>query len=103
MISPKRKIDPGPCMPDNIYHILNGRANDRDVSDELAEANGTYIVEGTNGTGLNARNAPSGEKIGNLPEGTIVDLIGKVGDWYNVRSPAGYEVWVYSKFLKLVN
>lgn len=51
----------------------------------------------------NFRNGPgiSYDKIGKLPNGTLVTLIDSNVDWYKVRSPAGHLGWVSKEVLSL--
>jgi hypothetical protein len=70
----------------------------------------TFVVTGTEGTGLNLRPNPStdGEPIGTLPDGTIVDGTGEevvndgTRDWRQVNAPTYGEGWVADEFLQRV-
>ena len=48
---------------------------------------------------LNFRRTPGGEKIGSLPERSVVERLIADGNWWLVRTRAGYVGWVFSKFL----
>lgn len=58
-----------------------------------------FRVKGVNPSTLSFRRSPSGEKVGELPEGTLVERISGLGDWSQVRTPAGYVGWVATDFL----
>ncbi|MDJ0824862.1 MAG: amidase [Rhodobacter sp.] len=51
---------------------------------------------------LNFRRSPGGEKIGSLPERTVVERIGVHGEWWQVRTRLGYVGFVHSGFLSPV-
>lgn len=53
---------------------------------------------------LNFRRGPgtSHERIGSLPPGTIVSVLGSDGDWLNVRTPAGFTGWVHGGYVQMV-
>lgn len=46
------------------------------------------------------RDAPNGNKKGELPEGTLVERLGIDGHWWRVRTPGGFVGWVFSSFLR---
>lgn len=58
-----------------------------------------FRVAGVAPSRLNFRAAPDGARVGALPEGTRVERLAVVGDWWQVRTPAGYVGWVWSSFL----
>jgi hypothetical protein len=64
------------------------------------------IVEGTAGSGLTLRDAPSGGEVAILPDGSILTLLEEdpVEDngfiWHKVRTVARDEGWVAEEFLK---
>lgn len=107
-VSPGRKSDPGPCMPDNVYSYLNGRNEDGEVifsgnndSEETAKDEEKFaLVSGVDPDKLNFRRNPGGEVIGALPEGTRVKILKKSGNWNRVRTPAGYTGWVHGAYLR---
>lgn len=53
---------------------------------------------------LNLRSEPSAASLdkGDLPEGTLLEKIGEDGLWSKVRTPAGFEGWVASRFIEIV-
>jgi hypothetical protein len=59
----------------------------------------------TDGLGLNLREAPGGEVIDILPEGTPVEILQRqqVDDqaWLQVRDPQGRTGWVAAQFVQL--
>lgn len=61
-----------------------------------------YRVEGVAPSMLNFRNAPNGERVGALPEGTRIERLGMSGGWWQVRTPAGYVGWVWHSYLRAV-
>jgi hypothetical protein len=61
-----------------------------------------YRVSGVSPSTLNFRRSPDGEKVGELSEGTRVELISRLGEWSQVRTPAGYVGWVATEYLVLV-
>lgn len=76
MISPGRKIDPGPCLPDQVYSFLNrGSLNDDD--------DGIYHVTADK---LNMREAPNGRIIKVLSKGDQIEDYGEppIGNWIKV-------------------
>lgn len=65
------------------------------------------IVDGTSGSGLTLREAPSGPEMSILPDGTILTLMedepDEVNDftWRKVRTVSQEEGWVVEDFLKI--
>lgn len=65
------------------------------------------IVDGTGGSGLTLRDAPSGAELAILPDGSILTLLEEEPVeangfiWRNVRSVAREEGWVVESFLKI--
>ena len=106
MIAPRRKTDPGPCMPDNVYSALNGRNGGTDSSTGgLPDDEWDYEVHGTGSTGLNIRKWPSSKSqiIRVLKEGEKLDRQRSKGSWYRVETEKdGIEGWVYSRYLKRI-
>lgn len=105
-ISPGRKQDPGPSCPVNVFSILNGRRVEQETVErpDLPSTRMKYKVVGVAPESLNFRVAPNGDKRGELFENAIVEFISQdhSKDWYQVRTPAGYVGWVYSKYLRRV-
>lgn len=58
-----------------------------------------YRVQGVAPSTLNFRTGPGGEKVGALPEGTRVELLGISGGWWQVRTPRGHVGWVWHSYL----
>ncbi|MGY6634002.1 MAG: N-acetylmuramoyl-L-alanine amidase [Alkalilacustris sp.] len=58
-----------------------------------------FKVQGVGTSRLNFRRSPDGEVVGGLPEGTRVERLAVVGDWWQVRTPAGFVGWVWSSYL----
>jgi N-acetylmuramoyl-L-alanine amidase/Bacterial SH3 domain len=59
-----------------------------------------FKVAGVAPSTLNFRNGPAGDKVGELPEGTIVERIALFDIWSQVRTPKGFVGWVATSFLK---
>lgn len=78
---------------DRIDTLPNGPPSD--VSFRLPR----FKVSGVAPSQLNFRDAPGGNKVGALPEGTRVERLGVVDNWWRVRTPAGFVGWVWSDFL----
>lgn len=58
-----------------------------------------FRVTGVAPSTLNFRDGPGGAKVGELPEGVVVERLALFGDWSQVRTPAGYVGWVATAFL----
>lgn len=97
MISPGRKVDPGPTMDDRIYDVLNNPRNDMSAS-----SNWVWHVSGVTGK-LNGRSGPSTshEVLARLEAYTEVEIIRRNGVWWFVETENGKQVWVHSKFLSM--
>lgn len=108
-ISPLRKQDPGPCMPDALWDFFRGR--DADTDDEVEEASNVTSMEEEKSEGkfivtlpdeddsLNVRRSPGGDKIGKVYHNLIVDVLKTQGNWSFIKTPGGYKGWVYSSYL----
>lgn len=65
------------------------------------------VIEGTGGTGLLLRAAPSGEEIRTLPEGTLVTILEDEPvflngfTWRRVRVIGGEEGWIAGEYLTI--
>ncbi|MEP4197343.1 MAG: N-acetylmuramoyl-L-alanine amidase [Aliishimia sp.] len=59
-----------------------------------------FRVTGVHPSTLNFRDAPNGNRIGSLPERTVVERLGVVDQWWRVRTRLGFVGWVFSGFLK---
>jgi hypothetical protein len=58
-----------------------------------------FRVKGVAPSTLNVRDAPAGNKIGALPEGTRVERLGISQNWWQIRTAQGHTGWVSSEFL----
>lgn len=58
-----------------------------------------YRVAGVLPSTLTFRDAANGKAKGSLPEGAIVEKLNAAGDWWQVRTPAGFVGWVWSSYL----
>jgi len=92
-ISPKRKVDPGPCFPLEKLRskILDLRSQDED---DLIQK-GVVLVDN-----LNIRsdgNMAAGKVALPLKKDTLVEIIESKDGWHRVK--VGIEGWVYSKFI----
>lgn len=98
MISPGRKMDPGPCMQPNVYDFLNGRLDD-DVF---------MMVTGVGDEGLSIRKSPDVNSeqhhFSPLPAGTLVTREKVQGEWHLVRFTVEpwHEGWCHSNWLRRV-
>jgi hypothetical protein len=59
-----------------------------------------FRVRGVAPSTLNFRDAPGGTKVGELPEGTIVERLAMSQGWSQVRTPKGHVGWVSSDYLR---
>ncbi|MCF8231651.1 MAG: N-acetylmuramoyl-L-alanine amidase [Bacteroidales bacterium] len=95
-VSPGRKTDPGPAFPLDKFRdklLLEDRSSDE--PDTLPGEAEVAVPR------LNFRNAPGthGQKITQpLKKGTLLKIIRKEGDWYQVEAPV--KGWVMSKYVK---
>lgn len=58
-----------------------------------------FRVNGVAPSTLNFRDAPGGEKKGELRERTIVEKLSESGDWWQVRTLGGHVGWVFASYL----
>lgn len=96
-IAPGRKQDPGPCCPDSLWAIFNGRKEDNVAETDVVSGK-HYEIFVSGNQRLNVRDEPSGKIIGSFPTGTIVDFIKEQDGWYYIQSPNGNRGWIYSKY-----
>ena len=99
MIAPGRKTDPGPCMSNNVYRILN--ESNRDDREHEASKDWEWYVGDV--SSLNGRGGPgtSYPVLASLEGGTeIEEVMDRRGVWWEVETANGLVVWVHSKFLK---
>jgi hypothetical protein len=59
-----------------------------------------FRVAGVSPSTLNFRDGPNGTKKGELPEGALVERLNEDGQWWQVRTAAGFVGWVASEFLR---
>lgn len=103
MISPGRKSDPGPCMPANVYSLLNGRKADEEDDDEpVVESTKKLKVTNSGKFGLNLRQWPSTESkiLKTLKEGETVEYVRRKDEWFFVNTNGGLSGWAHSNYLK---
>ena len=90
----------GDLMRRQVAEILDGIDGTdapEDVPEEMRLPK--YRVSGVHPSTLNFRDGPNGNKKGSLPERSVVERIAVVGDWWQVRTRAGFVGWVFSRFL----
>jgi N-acetylmuramoyl-L-alanine amidase len=95
MISPGRKFDPGPCMSHRVYEFINNDVNDN-AGDYEWQVNVANTLNGRGGPGT------SYPVMKELNSGEFVDVLERNGLWWFVDTSDGKDVWVHSKFLKMV-
>lgn len=96
MISPDRKIDPGPCLPDGSYQKFNSLLSSKDES---------FVVYNTKGSGLNIRSGPASthSRVDLIHEGGMVKSLGESsGVWRKVSTKNNKIGWAHSAYLKRV-
>lgn len=76
-------------------------SKNKDIPEDLKLTR--FRVAGVAPSTLNFRRSPGGEKVGELPEGAVVELLARFGDWSQVRTPAGYAGWVATAYLVAIN
>lgn len=56
-------------------------------------------------TNLNVRREPNvnSDRIGSLPNGTRIEIIGSQASWLQMRSPAGFVGWVHGTYVEIVD
>lgn len=79
---------------------LNGSGSAGPIPDEMKLPR--FRVKGVAPSTLSFRDAPGGTKVGELPEGTIVERMAMSQSWSQVRSPGGFVGWVSSDFLQAI-
>lgn len=99
-IAPGRKTDPGPAFPlDKLRDKLLFADRDEDEGDEhIVHDNESGIV--TAGK-LNIRSLPdvNSKKVAEpLPKGTVVNITGESGDWYNITVET--KGWVSKNYIR---
>ncbi|WP_342075300.1 N-acetylmuramoyl-L-alanine amidase [Yoonia sp. SS1-5] len=83
--------------------LLRGGSGKKDETPPDSTKLAKFRVSGVHPSTLNFRDNPDGNKIGALPERTVVEFISAVGFWWQVRTRLGHVGWVWSEFLKPVN
>jgi len=107
-IAPSRKIDPGPCCPDSLWSIFEGRidVDDEEIVTTPPESHikkTTAQVYGiTDDSNLNVRDDIKGRIIGSIPEGTLVTILKNKSGWVYMETPNGHRGWVFGKYLVAV-
>lgn len=99
-LEPKGAKEVGERMRSEIAAHMDGAVPEiehRDIDDEFRLPK--YRVSGVHPSTLNMRDAPSGNRIGSLPERTVVERLGVVDQWWRVRTRLGFVGWVFSDFL----
>lgn len=101
--SVKGHRDVGELMRASVAALLG--EDDHDTEDEMPEdmKPPRFRVSGVSPSKLNFRRSPGGDKVGSLPERTIVERLGIDGEWWRVRTRMGYVGYVHSAFLAPVN
>ncbi|MEZ5778468.1 MAG: N-acetylmuramoyl-L-alanine amidase [Paracoccaceae bacterium] len=94
--------DVGERLRREVAAVLDGAAkpDDGPIPEDMKLPR--YRVTGVHPSTLNFRDAPNGIKRGSLPERSIVERIAVIGNWWQVRTRAGYVGWVFSDYLKAV-
>lgn len=111
MISPGRKSDPGPCMPNNVYGMIMGRKDAKSESSGEMQYNPnidkslmfSYVIDGVpdNDT-LNLRSSANGgdNVIGKIRNGTMFNRFTVTGEWWYIITENGKLGWIHSNFTK---
>lgn len=87
---------------DHIRSLLASSATTEELVVPVVPAGATAIVK-TNGSPLVTRSSPKGASLGSLPNGTKVDILKQDGDWLLVKSPAGFQGWVDSQWISVID
>ena len=93
----------GDLLRSKVAAILDGDDADngpREIPDDMRLPK--FRVVDVAPSSLNFRDAPNGQKKGSLPERSVVERLAVVGNWWQVRTRAGFVGWVFSKFLSPV-
>lgn len=93
----------GDEMRVQVAALLDSGAHDTDdnMPDDVRPPK--YRVSGVHPERLNFRRTPNGEKVGSLPERTVVERLGVDGEWWRVRTRLGYVGYVHSGYLRPVS
>ena len=99
MISPTRKIDPGPCLNSKYYEVWMGRDDDADDAwpEEVREAAAVKVPQG-DFLAVRRWPSPASKEILRLASGQIVRKIRNKEDWWLINID-GTEGWVNGNYL----
>ena len=88
---------------DHIRALVAAGATTEQLIPEPVVPSGATAVVKTNGSPLVTRSSPKGSSLGSLPNGTKVDILKQDGDWLLVKSPAGFQGWVDSQWIDVLD
>lgn len=91
--------DVGDEMRRGVAALLDARGSKDDDEIDPDARLPRFKVIGVAPSRLNFRRGPGGEKIGSLPERTVVERLGVDGEWWKVRTRMGFVGYVHSSFL----
>ena len=93
MIAPGRKTDPGPCMDNRVYDLINNSRNDVDIDWIWKVHKVSNYLNGRSGPGTKF------DVVDKLPLDSKVEVIQRQGTWWFVENETGQEMWVHSGYL----
>lgn len=100
MIAPERKIDPGPCVPDDFYAKANG-ISAAPVTTTPATPKSDRPVLAVTTANLRLRKSPvSGDVIRTMSLGTKVTILSSSGGWTQVLTSDNVQGYASEEFLK---
>lgn len=82
--------------------VAAGTTTEQSIPEPVVPSGATAVVK-TNGSPLVTRSSPKGSSLGSLPNGTKVDILKQDGDWLLVKSPAGFQGWVDSQWIDVLD
>lgn len=82
--------------------VAAGATTEQPIPEPVVPSGATAVVK-TNGSPLVTRSSPKGSSLGSLPNGTRVDILKQDGDWLLVKSPAGFQGWVDSQWIDILD
>lgn len=82
--------------------VAAGVTTEQPIPEPVVPSGATAVVK-TNGSPLVTRSSPKGSSLGSLPNGTRVDILKQDGDWLLVKSPAGFQGWVDSQWIDVLD
>ena len=122
MISPGRKSDPGPCMPNNVYGMIMGRDENVkgvevvDTKPVIDHTTGNIVTKNEVSLGFfeyEVNGVPSGERLNvrdepkipsnilfTMREGERFNRLSMNGEWWYVIFANGKLGWAHSRFAK---